>query len=232
MKTFRLCGLFFRSWLTEARALDDFLDRLGETLTINAFEGQFRTQLRGTLDFEIYHLDGPGPSLIYTDDSILLNPRLTLFVDSQIGPAVYVFGQARVDRGFDPSESGAELRADEYAVRFTPWQDGRFNVELGKFATVVGNWVGRHHSWENPFVTAPLPYDYLLGLWDSVAPRGGAILLDWAHINTYPGEPPTNENVDRKFRIPLIWGPSYASGIALSGRVGKFDYAVEVKNAS
>jgi hypothetical protein len=232
MKTIRLFGLLFFTWLTQARALDDFLDRLGETLTINAFEGQFRAQLRGTLDFEFYHLDGPAPSLIYTNDDILLNPRLTLFLDSQIGPAVYVFAQARVDRGFDPSDSGVELRADEYAVRITPWQDGRFNLQIGKFATVVGNWVERHHSWENPFVTAPLPYDYLLGLWDSQAPRNGATLLGWAHISSYPGEFTTNENIDKKLRIPLIWGPSYASGIALSGRLGKFDYAVEMKNTS
>ena len=31
---------------------------------------------------------------------------------------------------------------------------------------------------------------------------------------------------------PLIWGPSYASGISVSGQLGKFDYAVEMKNAS
>jgi hypothetical protein len=30
----------------------------------------------------------------------------------------------------------------------------------------------------------------------------------------------------------LIWGPSYASGISVSGRLGQFDYAVEMKNAS
>src|SRR5204863_21825 len=29
-----------------------------------------------------------------------------------------------------------------------------------------------------------------------------------------------------------IWGPSYASGISVSGQLGKFDYAVEMKNAS
>ena len=30
----------------------------------------------------------------------------------------------------------------------------------------------------------------------------------------------------------MIWGPSYASGISVSGRLGRFDYAVEMKNAS
>jgi hypothetical protein len=31
---------------------------------------------------------------------------------------------------------------------------------------------------------------------------------------------------------PVIWGPSYASGVSVSGRLGQFDYAVEMKNAS
>lgn len=232
MRAIRLFGFVFFVCLTEARALDDFLDRLGETLTASSFDNQVRAQLRGTLDFEIYHLDGPGPSLLYTDDDVLLNPRLSLFLDAQIGPPVYVFVQARVDRGFDPSDSGVEFRADEYAIRITPWQDGRLNLQLGKFATVVGNWVGRHQSWENPFITAPLPYDYLVGLWDSVAPPNATTLLEWAHIASYPGQPVTNENADKKMRVPLIWGPSYASGLSLFGRLGKFDYAVEIKNTS
>ena len=46
---------------------------------------------------------------------------------------------------------------DEYALRFTPWKDGRLNVQIGKAATVFGTWTGRHLSWENPFVNAPLP---------------------------------------------------------------------------
>jgi predicted porin len=32
--------------------------------------------------------------------------------------------------------------------------------------------------------------------------------------------------------LPIIWGPSYASGAALFGGIGKFDYAVEMKNAA
>jgi hypothetical protein len=30
----------------------------------------------------------------------------------------------------------------------------------------------------------------------------------------------------------VIWGPSYASGVSVSGRLGKFDYGAEVKNSS
>jgi hypothetical protein len=31
---------------------------------------------------------------------------------------------------------------------------------------------------------------------------------------------------------PVIWGPSYASGFSVSGRLGQFDYAAELKNSS
>ena len=53
-------------------------------------------QLRGTLDFESYHLDGPAPALIFTDDNFLLNSRLRLYLDAQLGAQVYLFAQARV----------------------------------------------------------------------------------------------------------------------------------------
>src|SRR6266567_1025556 len=80
----------------------------------------------------------------------LFNPRLTLFLDAQYGSQIYFFAQSRLDRGFDPSDRGAQVRLDEYALRITPWDDGRFALQIGKFATVIGNWVPRHLSWENP----------------------------------------------------------------------------------
>jgi hypothetical protein len=232
VKTLRICSFCFFACLARALALDDFLDRLGETLTITAFDDRVRAQLRGTLDFEVYHLDGPAPSLIFTRDHYLLNPRLSLFLDAQLGTQVYIFAQARVDRGFDPNKGDAEARADEYALRVSPWQDGRFNLQFGKFATVVGNWVARHHSWDNPFVTAPLPYENLTAIWDSMAPRSIATVLGWAHVRTKAGNFGGDELSDKEMRQPVIWGPSYASGAAVFGRIGRFDYAAELKNTS
>jgi hypothetical protein len=232
MRTLRVLSFCFFAFLARAVAIDELLDRLGETLTITAFDDRLRARLRGTLDFEIYHLDGPAPSLIFTNDHFLLNPRLSLFLDAQLGAHVYVFAEARVDRGFDPREGDAEARADEYAVRVSPWQDGRFSLQFGKFATVVGNWVARHYSWDNPFVTAPLPYENLTAIWDSVAADSSATLLRWAHVRTKAGDFGGDEFSDKHRRLPVIWGPSYASGVAMFGRIGKVDYAAELKNAS
>lgn len=196
----------------------DFLDRLDESLTFSSSDNRVRLRLSGTLDLEGYAFDGAAPGLIRTTSDSLFNPRLTLFLDAQVGAPIYIFTQTRVDRGFDPSDEGANIRLDEYAVRITPWEDGRFSLQAGQFATVVGSWVQRHLSWENPFLNGPLIYENITPLEDMKAPD--YILLDI-------GTP------DEKYEYqPVIWGPSYATGVSVAGKIGRFDYAAEVKNGS
>jgi len=105
--------------------IDDFFDQLDTALTISAFQDNLRARLSGTLDLEIYHFEQPAPGLIDSGIDTLFNPRLTLFLDAQVGSQIYFFAQSRLDRGFDPSDNGAQVRLDEYALRVTPWNDGR-----------------------------------------------------------------------------------------------------------
>jgi len=202
---------------------DDLLDRLDETLTFAGSNNQVRAHVSGLLDLEIYQFSGDAPGLLFTDDHYLWNPRLTLLLDAQLGSHIYLFAQGRLDRGFDPSDTPLEARMEEYAARWTPWDDGRFNLQAGRFATIVGNYVARHQSWENPFINAPLIYEHMTGISD-------------AEVPAYP--PPYAQaygtgGMDSKYEyIPVIWGPSYATGLAVSGRLGKFDYAAELKNSS
>src|SRR5207253_8139784 len=163
-------SLYFFACTACAFDIDDFLDRLDTALTISAFQDNLRARLSGTLDLEIYHFEQPAPGLIDSNIDTLFNPRLTLFLDTQIGSQIYFFAQSRLDRGFDPSNHGAQIRLDEYALRITPWEDVRFTLQAGKFATVVGNWVPRHLSWENPFVNAPLVYENVTPIPDKSAP--------------------------------------------------------------
>lgn len=209
---------------------DDFFDRVDEALTRNAFDGMVRARLSGALDLEGYSLQQPAPSIIYTDSHNLFNPRLTLFLDAQLGPRVYLYAQGAIDRGFDPGDGNAQSRFDEYAVRVTPSGEGVLNLQLGKFATVVGNWTLRHSSWDNPFITAPLPYANLTGIWDAIAARTSDVLLAWASVIPHPSH--GGEYLDKDLSVPIVWGPSYASGAAAFGSWGKFNYAVEMKNAS
>ena len=196
----------------------DFFDHVDDTLTFSTLNDNIRARLSGTLDIEGYHFEQPAPGLIDNKTDFLFNPRLTLFLDAQAGSHIYFFAQARLDRGFDPSDDGVQLRLEEYALRVTPWDDGRLTIQVGKFATIVGNFVPRHLSWENPFVTSPLVYDNVTGLED----RTGRIAADFEKAL----------RTEKYELIPVIWGPNYASGASLSGRLGQFDYAAEIKNRS
>lgn len=208
----------------DARA--DFLQKTHDALSLNDPQNRFHLQLSGLIDLETYFIDRPAPALIFADRDFLLNPRLTLFLDAQFGSQIYVFAQTRVDRGFDPTDDGAEIRLDEYFIRYSPARS--VNVQIGQFATVVGNWVARHDSWQNPFINAPLPYENLTGMWDMAAPEDVDTLLYWGHVGEYD----TGDYSDKYLRNPIIWGPSYASGIAVTGSLGRFDYAAEMKNAA
>ena len=176
MKSLRLIiGFAFLAASAPLARSQDFLDRLDETLTFTALNDNVRLRLSGTLDLEVYYFQQPPPGLILTDDDAdaLFNSRLTLFFDAQLGPQLYVFVQSRVDTGFDPTDRGVQIRLDEYAVRYAPWEDGRLSFQIGKFGSVVGNWIPRHLSWENPFITAPVPYETVTKIEDKKAPFPG-----------------------------------------------------------
>ena len=206
----------------------DLLDRVNDALSIRDPQSHFQLQLSGLIDFEGYFIDQRAPGLIETDDSFLFNPRVSLFLDAQWTSHWYFFGQLRIDRGFDPSDQGAQIRLDEYFLRYTPLDHPWISFQVGKFATVVGNWTPRHLSWDNPFINAPLPYEHVTGIWDSAAPDDVDDLLAWAHVGEYD----SGDYSDKYLRLPIIWGTSYASGFAVLGTVDKFDYAIEIKNSA
>jgi len=222
----RLASILFLVLIFRDGARADFLEKAQNALSLSDPDQRFHLQLSGLFDLETYFIDQPAPALILTNQDFLLNPRLTLFLDAQIGSKIYVFAQMRVDRGFDPSDGGAEVRLDEYFIRYSPATSVK--VQIGQFATIVGNWVPRHDSWQNPFINAPLPYENLTGIWDSEAPENAHDLLGWAHVPEYD----RGDYSDKYLRVPVIWGPSYASGLAVSGSLDRFDYAAEMKNAA
>ncbi len=219
MKLLRVLSFCVVSGTAGAVDLESYFDRLDNALTFALFQDSVHARISGTFDLEFYQFELPPPGLINSTDSALVNPRLTLFLDAQIGPQFYFFVQTRLDRGFDPSDEGAQIRLDEYALRLTPWEDGRLNVQIGTFATVVGNWIPRHLSWDNPFVNAPLVYENVTAVTDM---NGNILPNNFEH-----------DLHDEKYELlPVIWGPSYATGVSVSGRLDKFDYAVEMKNSA
>ena len=195
----------------------DILDRLDDALSVSTYDGRVRARVSGLLDVEGYYFEHPAPGLIDTEDRFFFNPRLTLFLDAQLGPSTYFFAQARLDRGFDGGDNGPRFDLDEYAVRYTPWSDGRLSFQFGKSATIIGTWTARHLSWDNPFVNAPLSYENPLPVSDTELP---------ASRRTFGRV----ENDEKYEYLPVIWGPAYATGLTLAGRASMFEYAAEVKN--
>lgn len=205
-------------------------DRLRERLEFGSHDGWFRARLSGSLELEAYAIQHPVSDLVFSARDFI-NPRLVLSLDAQLGDSIYVFGQARLDRRFDPTDAGPlRPRLDELAVRWSPGGSQKITFQAGQFATVVGQWPRRHAAWENAFITAPLPYDNLLGIWDRAAPGSVETLLEWAHVR--PASDAMEVHSDKNQRLPIIWGPSYTSGAAIAGLYGAFEYAIEVKNAS
>ncbi len=213
-----------------AAAGDDLLDRVGDALTFSAAHGDVRARVSGLLDLEGYYTSDTRSDLRFSSHDLLLNPRLTTFLDTQLGARAYIFAQARVDRGLDPADESARVRLDELALRIAVLADGRLNLQAGKFATVFGAWSPRHHSWENPFVTAPLIFENLTGMWDRSVTGSAALLLKRAHVE--PASDSAGVASDKQKRLPVIWGPAYASGVAMAGRLEHLEYAVELKNAA
>jgi hypothetical protein len=197
------------------------LDKVDEALHIESSKGFFQSDLSGLLDLEGYYIDQNPPGLLFPTHDFF-NPRLSLYLDTHLGPHLYSSVQVRFDRGFDPGAiPGGDVRFDEYFIRYTPFDDARLNLQAGKFATVAGNWVSRHDSWNNPFINAPLPYENVVAVTDASVPVSTSALLA------------RQKSADKKAAwLPIIWGPSYATGASIFGLVDRFEYALEVKNAS
>lgn len=210
------------STIPPAAAQVEWLDRLDDSLFVASKDGFFRADLSGLLDLETYYVDQRPPGLLFSNDDVFFNLRLSLFLDTHLGPHVYSLVQARFDRGFDPGvRPDGDSRLDEYLIRYTPFDDARLNVQVGKFATVFGNWVPRHDSWNNPFINAPLPYENVVTITDQAAPGTPAGFLGRRGL-------PDN----KRAWLPMIWGPAYTSGASVFGRIAQLDYALEIKNAS
>jgi hypothetical protein len=198
--------------------MEGFIERLRPNLRFADESGHFRAQVSGLVDLDFHRFEGPAPGLLRSTDGRLWSPRISLFLDFQVGRELYGFVQARADRGFDPADQSARVRIDEYALRYAPGGGRQIGFQIGQFATVAGQWPLRHLSWQNPFINAPLLYEHPTGLTD-LRPLGSAKDLRYAEYDGY-------------YANPLIWGPAYTTGLAAFGSQDSFEWAVEIKNGS
>lgn len=219
-----------RAWIATAAALcaladasaQEFLDAWGERLVYTSADGNVQAHLSVSADLTLFAAEPPAQGLLITDDDFFLQPGLSLFLDAQLWKRVLLHGALRADRGFDPgSEPDGQVRLDEFFLQLRVSDAEEVSLRAGKYATVFGNWAPRHLPWDNPLITAPNPYDDLIPITDGAAP---ASLAAFAARRNRPA--------NKDGWVPIVWGPSYATGAAVLGRIDAFDYALEVKNVA
>lgn len=198
------------------------LDRLDDLTRFDSEALGLHADLSFMTDATLFAAEQPAQGLLSTDDHVFFAPRLMTFLDVQLGDRITLHGQMRVDRGFDPGAArGGQVRLDEYYLQARLWKQDELNLRIGKFATTFGSWSKRSLSWDNPLITAPMAYEDMLPVSDVLVPGG---LAGFAGRRDLP---------DNKAEwLPILWGPSYATGMSLFGRVDMLEYAFEVKNAS
>lgn len=212
--------LIFLALISSLQA-QSVLESLDEALTLSSPDGEWRVDMSGLLDLEAYLPEDQALGLVETNDEVFFNPRLTLMLDLQMTQRVRAHVQMRTDRGFDPGFSlDGQTRLDEYFVVWKPMDRDLINVRAGKFATAFGAWTTRRLSWDNPFITAPAAYSDMLPVTDRLA----------APLAGFKSRRNGVEN--RQTWVPILWGPSYATGVSIFGRTEQLDYALEVKNAA
>ena len=219
MKLFRFIAVMCLASPVYGQAL---LDSLDDLTRFDADSAGIHADLSFMADATAFAVEQPAQGLLSSDDRVFFSPRLLSFLDVQMGDRVLLHGQMRVDRGFDPGAAAAgQVRLDEYYLQARLWKQDEVNVRIGKFATAFGSWAKRNLSWDNPLITAPMAYEDVLPMTDGFAPGG---LAGFAARRDMPD--------NKSGWVPIIWGPSYATGTSIFGRAGMLEYAFEVKNAA
>ncbi len=209
------------------------LDRVGEQLYFASEDGRFNAQLGGSFDLEYFWQSEDSPAAFgwvfpKGGKKTLLSPRLTLTLDANATEYLYAFVKFRWDDGLHPGLAfaapsiygGTKDRFDEFFVRVKLAEE-KINLQVGQFAPQIGNFLGRHDSWDNPFVTYPMVYENMTSVSDFTvvgSPDGFAARRTW----------PDN----RINWIPIIWGPYYAQGASIHGKFAEWGYALSVMNSS
>ena len=208
-----------------ARALD--------RLDLSVSWGDFSAELHGELDLEllVFGKEAPGMSL---EDPVLRSNRyqrtrqedgpegvgrLTLVLDGAFQDWLSYDLEARVDRGAPAApDGGIGARLEQYWIRFSLPNSTLLNLELGRFAAPLGNFIPRSAPRKDPFTTFPQIYD---------------------QVTTFMKKTDTAANIlgrrdlraVKDWRVP-IYRELYGLGGMLFGTWNKLSYAFAVTNSA
>ena len=212
-----------------ADPMESFLERLRDFQSFGTEDGQisFNADVWLTLDYMVFST--PPPGFIQTTNGQIFAPTLSGLFTLDISKHLEFVFLGLVNRGFDPTETSVQSQPAEYYTQLTPFDTPVLNFKGGKFQTAFGQWTNRHFSTQNSLINAPMMYGQMTSVTDgndgaSIAPNTTSLVN-----RKNSASPPVTK------WIPIVWGPSYASGFQLNGTVGtlqQLDWAFEMKNAS
>jgi hypothetical protein len=217
-----LSGLLLLTTSLPMANAEGWRDTLFQPHSIQARDGDPWAQLSVLADLTAYAADEPPPGLLFDADGSFIQPRLGLLLDAGVGQRLTGHLHLQFDRGFDPGHKRqGDIRFDEYYVQASVIDAARLQLRVGKFVTAFGGWVNRHRSGDNPLVSAPVPYEDMTTITDQAVPVAVGGFVNRRNLPEI-----------KSGWLPVVWGPSYATGVSVSGGLGDFDVVVEVKNAS
>ncbi|MGJ8677938.1 MAG: hypothetical protein ACSHX0_10510 [Akkermansiaceae bacterium] len=199
-------------------------------LSMACFSSQLTAQnfkISGSLENTLWLSNSPSAAFLEFDDNDLLYaPHVSLSFEYQPDPRFYFHGTFSYDKGFDAgTRPDGQFRLDALILRYRPFGDNTLNIQVGKFPTIVGNWVPTHDYYEDPFLLSPLPYSAITG----VNVKGIANHSPQAIEDRSDASGPNIHNAKENWSS-IIWGPAYSNGLAVFGNNNQFDYAFEIKN--
>ncbi|WP_269537204.1 hypothetical protein [Cerasicoccus fimbriatus] len=197
------------------------LDYLSNNLFYETEDGVFAIQGGGSVEISGYYFNQEPVGFVFPNpptDHTLFSPRLTLEADAWLGERLSGSIKFRWDDGIDPGYSNNSVRIDELFID-AAIAPGHFDVRVGRFATIFGNYVPRQSAWDNPFISPPLAYDQATSVTDNVAPPNATAFANRR-----------NANINGHTWIPIIWGPVYTQGAAGFASWRDFDLAVSGTN--
>ena len=204
-----------------------------EKLDLSVSWGDFSAELHADLELELlaFGKEAPGVSL---EDPVLRSNRygrtrqedgpegvgrLTIVLDGAFEEWLSFDLETRIDHGA-PSLTGGFLgaRLEQYWVRFTVPKTGLLNLELGRFAAPVGNFIPRSAPRKDPLVTFPVMYD---------------------QVTTFMRKTDTAANILGRRNLPAvkdwrvpIYRELYGIGGMVFGTWEKLSYAFAVMNSA
>lgn len=205
-----------RAQIVLPETITDSLDRVDDALTYQSPDGKFYAHFSGQVDLTGYYFDGQPFGIIFSNpqNNFLFSPRLTLNLNAAYANRLFFYAKLRWDNGIDPGYLDNSVRLDEIFLRAAVIPS-HLDLQVGKFATVFGSWASHHDSWNDPFITGPLPYDQVTSVLD------GFVLPSAAAFATLRNVPDNLETW-----VPVIWGPVYLPGAAAFVTYGDYDLAV------